>query len=123
MVEINHNVDERFFARLKGVVKKFTDAGYKGVHLDTYLQMVITDEQVAKHHLFYPKSPLILVTNENMPETIEEVENLFMKCPIYPQKSKKEEAQNVADLLNAVDESTTEKEVNPAKKTAKKEKA
>ncbi len=52
MVEINHNVDERFFARLKGVVKKFTNAGYKGVHLDTYLQMVITDEQVAKHHLF-----------------------------------------------------------------------
>lgn len=122
MVEINHNVDERFFARLKGVVKKFTDAGYKGVHLDTYLQMVITDEQVAKHHLFYPKSPLILVTNENMPKTIEEVENLFMKYPIYPQKSK-EEAQNVADLLNAVDESTTEKEVKPAKKTAKKEKA
>lgn len=123
MVEINHNVDERFFARLKGVVKKFTDAGYKGVHLDTYLQMVITDEQVTKHHLFYPKSPLILVTNENMPETIEEVENLFMKYPIYPQKSKEEEAQNVADLLNAVDESTTEKESKPDKKTGKKEKA
>lgn len=84
--------------------------------------MVITDEQVAKHHLFYPKSPLILVTNENMPETIEEVENLFMKYPIYPQKSKEEEAQNVADLLNAVDESTTEKESKPAKKTAKKKK-
>mgnify|MGYP007107364149 FL=1 len=112
-----------FFARLKGVVKKFTDAGYKGVHLDTYLQMVITDEQVAKHHLFYPKSPLILVTNENMPKTIEEVENLFMKYPIYPQKSKEEEAQNVADLLNAVDESTTEKESKPDKKTGKKEKA
>lgn len=123
MVEINHNVDERFFARLKGVVKKFIDAGYKGVHLDTYLQMVITDEQVAKHHLFYPKYPLILVTNENMPETIEEVENLFMKYPIYPQKSKEEEAQNVADLLNAVDESTTEKESKPDKKTGKKEKA
>ena len=123
MVEINHNVDERFFARLKGVVKKFTDAGYKGVHLDTYLQMVITDEQVAKHHLFYPKSPPILVTNENMPKTIEEVENLFMKYPIYPQKSKEEEAQNVADLLNAVDESTTEKESKPDKKTGKKEKA
>lgn len=120
MAKINQNVGEPFFNRLRGAVKKLTEAGYKGVHLNTDLQMVITDEQVAQHHLFYPTSPLVLVTMDNLPETIEDVELLFMRHPLYPKKTKEEEGRNVAELLNDLEEET--KVVKPKASRLKQEK-
>ena len=103
MLQINENVGEPFFNRLKNSVAKLTKAGYNGVHLDTNLQMVITPGQVEKHQMFYPHIPLILVTTENCPENIEEIKRMFLEEPIYPAPKGMQEEAGVADILADVD--------------------
>lgn len=122
VVEINRNVGTPYFNRLKSEVTALTKAGYT-VYLNTHLNLVIGEEKKALHQKFYPKSPLVLVNLVNLPQSIEEIESLFMNASIYPSTEKEAKGQDIVDILNtAIAEGDVSEvvEAEPAKKTRKK---
>jgi hypothetical protein len=104
-MQINENVSKDFWARLKTYADKLAKAGYKGVHLNTTLQMVIGEEKIAAHQRFYPTEPLIFVTPDNCPTSIKAIKDMFRDHPIYPAKT---DEQKAADLAAILDEAETE---------------
>lgn len=104
-MNINEKVSAAFWVRLKSYTEALAKAGYKGVHLNTSLQMVIGDEKIAAHQRFYPEEPLILITPENCPTSIKAIKDMFRDHPIYPAKT---DEQKAADLAAILDEAETE---------------
>lgn len=122
VVEINRNVGTPYFNRLKSEVTALTKAGYT-VYLNTHLNLVIGEEKKALHQKFYPKSPLVSVNLVNLPQSIEEIEALFMNASIYPSTEKEAKGQDIVDILNtaiAEGDASEVVEAEPAKKTRKK---
>lgn len=122
VVEINRNVGTPYFNRLKSEVTALTKAGYT-VYLNTHLNLVIGEEKKALHQKFYPKSPLVSVNLVNLPQSIEEIESLFMNASIYPSTEKEAKGQDIVDILNtaiAEGDASEVVEAEPAKKKRKK---
>lgn len=129
VVEINRNVGTPYFNRLKSEVTALTKAGYT-VYLNTHLNLVIGEEKKDLHQKFYPKSPLISVNLVNLPQSIEEIEALFMNASIYPSTEKEAKGQDIANILNSAhtvmdtekeaEQEPGSNEAEPAKKTRKK---
>lgn len=129
LVEINRSVGTPYFNRLKSEVTALTKAGYT-VYLNTYLNLVVGEEKKALHQKFYPKSPLVLVNLSNLPQSIEEIESLFMNASIYPSTEKEAKGQDIANILNSAhsvmdtekdaEQEPCSNEAEPAKKTRKK---
>ena len=134
VIEINRNVGTQYFNWLKSQVTALTKAGYT-VYLDTHLNMVVGEDKKALHQKFKPKSPLVLVNLANLPQSIEEIEQLFMTAPIYPSTEKEAKGQDIANIMNSAlsvmdsseeaepetaNQAAVSDEAKPAKKTTRK---
>lgn len=102
-MEINKKVGEPFFNRLESSVKALAKEGIKTIYLNTDLQMVIGENKRKAHFEFYPQSPLIEISAANCPQTIEEIEKMFLNAPVYPNSDKQASDENIAAILDKVE--------------------
>lgn len=98
---VKASLGKAFFAGLKYQAEALAKAGYT-VYLGLDGNFVIGEKKRALHHQYYPELPLVCITKENAPKSVEELQRMFNENPVYAAKDEQSEGEDIARILNSV---------------------